>query len=172
VPFARGPVLTYVGRGRYTTVGPTEYVGKTDVITIPSDFHTDLATIPRIFWAILPPNGLYERAAVLHDFGCVSLLDGTCTLTSNDVDGLFRRVIREEQELDKFRPLRRQAGDFLTRWVLWTGVRWGAVANPARRPGWARDAPLVLAITVAGLLATATTVYGLDRAAHYLAHLI
>ena len=59
MPFARGPVLTYVGRGRYTTVGTTEYVGSDDVITIPSDFQTDLATIPRIFWAFLPPNGVY-----------------------------------------------------------------------------------------------------------------
>ncbi len=32
---------------------------------------------------------------------------------------------------------------------MWTGVRWGALANPVRRPGWVRDAPAVLLLSVA-----------------------
>jgi len=166
MPFARGPVLTYVGRGIYETVGPTEYVGKDDVLHIPAGFRTDLATVPRIFWAILPPNGVYERAAVLHDFGCVSLLQGTCQLSSSDVDGLFRRVIREEQELDKFRTWPHELRDFLTRWAMWTGVRWGALFNPHRRAGWLKEAPRVVAITALGLLAAGAITYGVDHAVH------
>lgn len=172
MPFARGPVLTYVGRGRYQTVGTTEYVGKDDVIVIPSDFQTDLATIPRIFWAVLPPNGVYERAATLHDFGCVSLLHDTCPLSSRDVDGLFRRVVREEQELDKFRTWPHELRDVVVRWWLWMGVRWGALFNRHRRAGWIKDAPAVLGITAVTLAALLAAVYGLDHAVHALFRLI
>ena len=156
MPFAHGPVLAYVGRGRYRTVGNTEYVGATDRITIPDGFNTDLASVPRLFWALLPPSGVYESAAVLHDFGCMSLADGTCQLSSRDVDGLFRRVAREG------------GTGFVTRWLLWTGVRWGALANPARRPGWIRDAPLVVVITAAVLAFVAVAVWALDHLAHAL----
>lgn len=139
MPFSRGPVLMYLGVGRYETVGPTEYVGSEDVITIPAGFRTDLASVPRIFWALLPPNGVYENAAVVHDAYCVRLAAGDSPISSHDVDGLFRRVMRE-------------AGvGLITRWVMWTGVRWGALTNPARRVGWWRDAPVVVALTGLGL---------------------
>ena len=160
MPFASGPVLRYVGLGRYATVGPTVYVGATDVITIPSDFPTDLASVPRLFWAVLPPSGVYEHAAVLHDFGCVSLADGTCALSSRDVDGLLRRVAREG------------GTGLLARWLLWTGVRWGALANPARRAGWLHDAPAVVGISAAVLAVTAGAIVAVDRAAHALLALI
>lgn len=35
---------------------------------IPKGFVTDLASVPRIFWSIFPPYGLYLRAAVVHDY--------------------------------------------------------------------------------------------------------
>ena len=37
-------------------------------ITVPQDSRTDLASIPRIFWQILPPFGRYSQAAVVHDY--------------------------------------------------------------------------------------------------------
>jgi hypothetical protein len=36
--------------------------------TVPVGFKTDLASIPRLFWNILPPFGKYTEAAVLHDW--------------------------------------------------------------------------------------------------------
>lgn len=156
MPFTRGPRLTYRGSGRYATEGVTEYEGATDVITIDPGFVTDLTSVPRVFWALLPPTGAYEKAAVLHDFGCVSLAEGTSLLSSRDVDGLFRRVMRESG-----------VGP-VTRWLLWTGARWGALANPTRRPGWWRDAPAVTGITVVALAVTAGTVVVADRAVHFL----
>lgn len=156
MPFAGGPILTYVGLGKFQTVGQTVYVGADDVITIPDSFRTDLATVPRIFWALIPPHGTYEKAAVLHDFGCESLKDGTCVLSSRDVDGLFRRVMREE------------GVGLVLRWVMWLGVRFGALASSARRPGISRDLPLMAAISVSALTVTAAAVWGLDRAAHAL----
>jgi hypothetical protein len=37
-------------------------------ITVPTGFHTDLASVPRLFWNLLPPFGKYTEAAVLHDW--------------------------------------------------------------------------------------------------------
>ncbi|EOG5721796.1 DUF1353 domain-containing protein, partial [Salmonella enterica] len=39
-----------------------------DIISVPAGFITDLATIPRIFWTILPPDGKYAKAAIIHDY--------------------------------------------------------------------------------------------------------
>jgi len=39
-----------------------------NIIHVPKEFETDLASIPRIFWTILPPDGKYSASAVLHDF--------------------------------------------------------------------------------------------------------
>jgi len=158
VPFATGPQLSYVGLGRYKTVGSTLYVGRRDVILIPDAFTTDLASVPRIFWSLLPPCGAYERSAVLHDFLCEALAGRQSMpdplLSPSDVDGLFRRVMRE------------CGVGLLTRWVMWTGVRWGALFNPHRRAGWLRDAPAVVAMTALGLAAACVVTYGVDHAVH------
>jgi len=46
------------------------------IIKVPAGFVTDFASVPRIFWNILPPWGKYGKAAVVHDFcygtGCYS----------------------------------------------------------------------------------------------------
>ena len=39
-----------------------------DIIKVPADFITDFASVPRIFWPILPPTGSYGKAAVIHDY--------------------------------------------------------------------------------------------------------
>lgn len=47
------------------------YLGDLDsgmYITVPRGFVTDFASVPRIFWIILPPWGKYGKAAVLHDY--------------------------------------------------------------------------------------------------------
>lgn len=38
------------------------------LIVVPKGFRTDFASVPQIFWNILPPWGKYGKAAVLHDF--------------------------------------------------------------------------------------------------------
>lgn len=136
MPFETRLELRYVGLGKYETTAPLVYRGERDVITVPVGFRTDLASVPRLFWWLLPPTGVYERAATFHDFGCVNLAAGTCLLSSRDVDGLFRRQVRED------------GTGLIRRWILWWGVRLGAVANPDRRPGFLRDAPAVVAISL------------------------
>lgn len=39
-----------------------------NVVHIPAGFITDFASVPKVFWNILPPNGRYGKAAVVHDF--------------------------------------------------------------------------------------------------------
>jgi hypothetical protein len=39
-----------------------------DIITVPSGFHTDGASIPLIFRWLLPRWGKYGKAAILHDY--------------------------------------------------------------------------------------------------------
>lgn len=165
MPFDCGPVLSYEGAGRYKTVGNCAYVGKDEVLHIPSDLITDLATVPRVFWAVLPPTGTYEKAAVLHDVLCTRLAVAyrhhqIPQVNARDADGLFRRVMREN------------GVGFLTRWAMWTGVRLGALANPARRDGWIRDLPMVSLISTAVLSIATLAVIGIDRGAHWLVGLI
>lgn len=38
-----------------------------NVIVVPVGQKTDLASIPRLFWFIIPPDGSYTPAAVVHD---------------------------------------------------------------------------------------------------------
>ncbi len=37
-------------------------------LRIPAGFKTDLASIPRLLWAIFPPTGKNMRAAIVHDY--------------------------------------------------------------------------------------------------------
>lgn len=42
-------------------------IGSGITITVPVGTLTDLASIPRIAWTVLPPDGPWTKAAVLHD---------------------------------------------------------------------------------------------------------
>lgn len=61
LPFTLLQDLVYLSK-----VGAPE--GKINKITVPVGFKTDLASIPRIMWNILPPFGKYDAAAVVHDY--------------------------------------------------------------------------------------------------------
>lgn len=75
-------------------------------------FVTDLASVPRPFWSILPPFGHYDRAAIIHDFLYGVKGDvGTIKLTRAQCDEIFR----SEMILDGVSP-----------WVanlMWASVR-------------------------------------------------
>lgn len=40
---------------------------------VPTGYLSDGASIPRLFWSLLPPWGAYGQAAILHDFLCERL---------------------------------------------------------------------------------------------------
>ena len=37
-------------------------------VQVPVGFVTDFASIPRLFWSLLRPDGLYAYAAIIHDY--------------------------------------------------------------------------------------------------------
>lgn len=122
---------------RWVLVDPLVYRGTRDTFIVKAGYVTDFATVPRPLVWLIPRFGRYTLAAILHDYLCDGL--PSKRFTSRDVDGLFRRVLRE---LD-VPPLRR--------WLMWCGVRWGALANPRRRPGWRADCLPVFGLTLVAL---------------------
>lgn len=58
------------GRSGWAPVYPVTYlpVANTGAITVPPGFPTDLASIPRWAWTLLPPDGPWVKAAVIHDY--------------------------------------------------------------------------------------------------------
>ena len=54
-------------------------------VTVPKGFVTDLASIPRIFYSLLPPDGDYTVPAIIHDY-----LYWTQTTTRNQADNILR----------------------------------------------------------------------------------
>ena len=57
-------------------------------IIVPIGFKTDLASIPRVLWNVLPPIGRYDHAAVLHDF-----LYQTDGMTRRIADGVLNEAM-------------------------------------------------------------------------------
>lgn len=57
---------------RWQVLAPFEYhVGaypSATVICVPAGTVTDLASVPRLLWAIFPPHGRWAKAAIIHDF--------------------------------------------------------------------------------------------------------
>lgn len=66
--FSEPLIIEYLGNRTYRLVYPFKYYfDNNDVIEAPTGFITDFASIPRPFWPILPPDGAYGKAAVIHD---------------------------------------------------------------------------------------------------------
>jgi hypothetical protein len=65
-------IVQPISARQWKLIEPFEYhVGSEDsqeVIRVPVDFITDFASVPRLFWSILPPWGKYGKAAVIHDY--------------------------------------------------------------------------------------------------------
>ena len=57
-------------------------------IKVPKGFKTDLASIPRFLWILLPPFGRYSQAAVIHDYLYESKL-----YTREEADKIFRELM-------------------------------------------------------------------------------
>ncbi len=117
----------------YELVGDLRH---SDGDVVPSGRRTDLASVPRPLHWLLPPDGPYEAAAVRHDEGC------------NQLNA--RRPGRDSRTVD--RDLRHDLRDLgmgvVRRWLMWEGVRLGALASATRRPGSLATLPAVLALLV------------------------
>lgn len=105
-----------------------------DTITVPKGFVTDLASIPRWAWILLPPDGPWVKAAIIHDFlyategtgrwkGHASGNSRAEPYTRAEADGILREAM-ENRGVD---PGRRA--------IIWAAVRVGGAC------GWRADTP-------------------------------
>jgi hypothetical protein len=136
VPFEPGSLtVRSVDADRWALVDALVYRGRSQRFVVPAGFHTDFATVPRVVSWLVPRFGTFTLAAILHDWLCTEGISSGA-VTSRDADGIFRRVMRES------------GVPVLRRWLMWAGVRWGALVSARRRSGWFISAPGVLAISL------------------------
>ena len=63
-------IITPDGWKHYILVEDFQEKTKIGTIRVPKGFRTDLASVPRFFWWIIPPMGRHTQAAVIHDHLC------------------------------------------------------------------------------------------------------
>lgn len=85
----------------------TELYAKTRYINVPKGFVTDFASIPQLFWSILPPWGDYGKAAVVHDW-----LYYIGTYTRREADLIFREAMKV------------LGVNWFVRGIMYNAVRW------------------------------------------------
>lgn len=65
--------------------------------TVRTGFEFDFASVPRIFWVLLPPTGLpdqpYGIAALIHDWLCRHRAIAGQPITRAECDRVFREVM-------------------------------------------------------------------------------
>lgn len=71
-----------------TAFNYTTDIDSLGTITVPADFITDFASIPRGLWNLFPPTGRYGKAAVIHDY----LYRGS-GVARIDADNVFREAM-------------------------------------------------------------------------------
>lgn len=59
-------------------------------VSVPKGFVTDFASVPRVFWTLLPPDGLYTYPAIVHDY-----LYWFQPLKKDEADEIFSELMRE-----------------------------------------------------------------------------
>jgi len=67
--FTRPLVLEYLDGCNYKVLRTFPYVVRPgEDIQVPKGFVTDFASVPRFLWRVVPPTGIYGKAAVIHDY--------------------------------------------------------------------------------------------------------
>lgn len=102
------PIIDYNAKKDIWTVRE-EYLDPDVCVKIPAGFTTDLASIPRILWAILPPYALSERAPLIHDYLYrfagktvevysvpYGMLVGHRAFMKSDADKIFLKIMKDE----------------------------------------------------------------------------
>lgn len=142
-----------------------------DIFEIEAGETTDFATVP--FWSqiVLPRTGTWTKAAGVHDKMCKQLNEYYKRMKQyedlvagwrmlNDISGLNQplpeppvkplfnsidtdAVFRKNARMEGTDPIRAE--------LLWLGVRYGALRNPARREDWHKTARRVAVDTAASL---------------------
>lgn len=81
-------ILTPVGPRTWELV--EEFTVSIDEKTfkVPKGFLTDLASVPRILWILIPPFGKYTKAAVIHDYLCYKSI-----ISRKEGDKVFYKIM-------------------------------------------------------------------------------
>ncbi|HFG9433729.1 TPA: DUF1353 domain-containing protein [Salmonella enterica subsp. enterica serovar Cotham] len=85
--FTTPAILEMLAHYKWRVYEPFEFYlsdDNSDVIEVPAGFVTDLASIPRIFWTLLPPDGKYAKSAIIHDY-----LYDNALRTKREADRIF-----------------------------------------------------------------------------------
>ncbi len=136
------------GPERFRLLEDVVYEGHDEVFIIPAGTVTDFATVPGWATWLFPKYGTFTKAAILHDYLCYpQWLPGDAPgevyygspVSRRDADGLFRRVLREDEV------------SYPRRWTMWAAVRVGGEMRDATTGDWVRVA-LVGAVAVPYLL--------------------
>lgn len=88
--------LEYVGGARpYRVARRFRYhsalIGRIIEVPADADYRTDFASVPRLFWRILPPHGPYAKSAVIHDWLCDQR--GRTGINSKTTHKIFREAM-------------------------------------------------------------------------------
>lgn len=113
ISFITQPCIIPVKNFTYTTCAP--FIVKVDgnTYTVPGGFNTDLASIPRVFWNILPPQRAdFVGPAILHDYMYDTMV--TSRLEADDI---------------LYWNLRAQGAMWITANTIWVGVRLGGAKH-------------------------------------------
>ncbi|MFJ2713254.1 DUF1353 domain-containing protein [Pseudomonas sp. NPDC087346] len=99
-------------------------------VYVPAGYLTDGASVPRLFWSLLPPWGAYGQAAVVHDVVCEYL-----SITVNGVPRSITRKVCDEILFEAMAVLNVPA---YKRRIIELGVnsfrRWSGVQRPSSTP--------------------------------------
>ncbi|WP_293369806.1 DUF1353 domain-containing protein [Phenylobacterium sp.] len=113
-------------------------------IKVPKGFVTDLASIPQPFWSLLPPDGPWAKAAVIHDFLYYTQGSGVWKCHASTI---IRKTDYTRPEADWIlRDAMADRGvDAFHRNVIYLAVRFGGQrgwdASPGRNAEYCRSKP-------------------------------
>lgn len=99
-------------------------------VSVPAGYLTDGASVPRLFWNMIPPWGAYGQAAVVHDVVCESLQVTEC--------GKLVYISRAECDKILNLAMKTLGVPVLQRWMIYSAVCAYRVAfrvsNPSATP--------------------------------------
>lgn len=99
------------------------------IIEVPVGFVTDFASVPRLFWRIVPPWGAYSPAAVVHDY-----LYQNHLVSREEADRIFLELMTVLGVL----PWKRKTMYWAVRiggWVAWNASQEADTAKQNPMPG-------------------------------------
>lgn len=104
-----------LGHDHWRVLTPFSYmIDEESHVTIPRGYLTDGASVPRLFWNMIPPWGAYGQAAVVHDLLCEYL-----TVVR---DGKPVRITRAECDKVLNQAMQNLGVPTLQRWMIYGAV--------------------------------------------------